>query len=71
MQIEQPDVRISGFSEDDQAGLWQRLQDDQTRNKQGLGKSAELKKVSGANWEGTKTVIKSKGEEDTVAIQVM
>lgn len=61
----QKDVKISGFSEEDQANLWHNATDGQSKSKQGLGQGSVLKLAANARWVGKKTKI---DEEYTVPI---
>ena len=55
-----------GFTEDDQTALYQLTQAGAVSGKVGLGKAGALKKVAGARWQGTRTVLgsDSEGEEE-------
>lgn len=54
-------VKINGFSEQDQENLYIATQAGKSAGKKGLGKSSQGKPIGGAKWEGKKTVL---GEED-------
>lgn len=54
-------MKINGFSEQDQENLYNVTQAGKSAGKKGLGKSSQGKPISGAKWEGKKTVL---GEED-------
>ena len=54
-------VKINGFSEQDQENLYNVTQAGKSAGKKGLGKSNQGKPIGGAKWEGKKTVL---GEED-------
>ena len=66
----QKDVKISGFSEEDQANLWQNATDGQSKSKQGLGKGSALKVPANARWAGKKTKIQDSDNEETELIEL-
>lgn len=55
----------NGFSEGDQAALWQACTDAQSRSHQGLGQADAPKKVAGARWAGVRTRLGSDTEPDS------
>lgn len=71
----QRDVNVVGFSESDQANLWQNATDAQSKSKQGLGKGSAVRMASGNKWQGKKTRIddsdedKLEGEDAAVAFE--
>ena len=60
----QRDVKVAGFSEEDQANLWQNVTDAQSKAKRGVGQGSALGAVAGARWAGRKTKIGDSDEED-------
>ena len=54
---------MAGFSEDDQANLWQNVTDAQSKAKQGLGQGSVLGKVAGVRWQGSKKRISDSDSE--------
>ena len=59
----QKEVHITGFSEADQANLWQNVTNAQSKSKQGLGQGSALKVPAKERWQGTKTRIDDSDEE--------
>lgn len=66
----QPEIALNGFSEGDQANLWQTLTDSKTKSCQGLGQSDAPLKVAGGRWSGTKTQISDSDDERPEPSQV-
>ena len=59
----QREVKVAGFSEADQANLWQNVTDAQSKAKQGLGQGSVLGKVAGVRWQGSKKQISDSDSE--------
>jgi hypothetical protein len=58
-------IRVHGFREADQEGLYKLAHENAGHGRKGLGGAQALKKVGGARWEGTRTVLGSDSEGDT------
>lgn len=58
-------VKINGFSEQDQENLYNVTQAGKSAGKKGLGKFSQGKPIGGAKWEGKKTVL---GEDEQPAV---
>lgn len=65
----QKEVNVAGFSEADQANLWQNVTDAQSKSKQGLGQGSALKIPSKERWQGKKTKIDDSDEEETAQLE--
>ena len=63
--VVQKEVNIAGFSEADQANLWQNVTDAQSKSKQGLGQGSALKIPTKERWQGKKLRILDSDEEET------
>lgn len=61
----QKEVNIAGFSEADQANLWQNVTDAQSKSKQGLGQGSALKIPTKERWQGQKLRIDDSDEEES------
>lgn len=61
----QKDVNIAGFSETDQANLWQNVTDAQSKSKQGLGQGSALNIPTKDRWQGKKSRIADSDEEES------
>ena len=55
---------MAGFSEADQANLWQNVTDAQSKAKQGLGQGSVPRKVAGVKWQGSKKRISDSDSEE-------
>ena len=65
----QRDVNVVGFSESDQANLWQNVTDAQSKSKQGLGQGSALKLPRNERWQGKKTNLDDSDEDDTDVLE--
>ena len=52
-----PQIKVTGFSEQDQENLYNATQDGKSSGKKGLGKSSQPKDIGGVKWVGKKTVL--------------
>ena len=57
-------VKINGFSEQDQENLYNAPQAGKSAGKKGLGKSSQGKPIGGAKWEGTKKAFDGEEEDE-------
>jgi len=55
---------VTGFSEEDQANLWQNVTDAQSKAKRGVGQGSVLGAVAGARWAGQRTKIGDSDDEE-------
>jgi hypothetical protein len=55
-------IKVHGFRESDQEGLYHLAHDKAVHGRKGLGGAQALKKVAGARWQGTRTVLDSDSE---------
>eukprot|EP00884_Botryococcus_braunii_P011075 jgi/Botrbrau1/1996/Bobra.0052s0038.1 len=56
-------IRVHGFREADQEGLYNATHDKAVQGRKGLGGAQALRKVAGARWQGTRTVLDSDDDD--------